>query len=411
MVKIVKPLTDTQIKNAKPKEKDYTLSDGDGLYLLIKKTGSKIWRFNYIRPSTKKRALISFGHYPQVSLIDARNLRNESRDLIRQNKDPLEKELINTQKIRTLKSVADDWLILEKSQGYKDETIKKSWQSLENHVFPYLGNTLITDITPTLFINILAPLKAARKFDMIKRVIRRVNKIMDYAVNYELIESNKLIKVGKVFESPTPTNMPSIRPDELPEFMQALSLANIELQTRCLIEWQLLTITRPSEAVGALWEEIDIKQRIWTIPASKMKMKRDHIIPLPYQAIKILEIMLPITSHKEFVFPSMKGSINKPMSSQTVNMAIKRMGFDGRLVSHGLRSLASTALNEQGFNPDLIEASLAHADKNEVRSIYNRANYLEQRRELMNWWGDFVEQASQGNVSLSGSNALKTVND
>lgn len=411
MVKIVKPLTDTQIKNAKPKEKDYTLSDGDGLYLLIKKTGSKIWRFNYIRPSTKKRALISFGHYPQVSLIDARNLRNESRDLIRQNKDPLEKELINTQKIRTLKSVADDWLILEKSQGYKDETIKKSWQSLENHVFPYLGNTLITDITPTLFINILAPLKAARKFDMIKRVIRRVNKIMDYAVNYELIESNKLIKVGKVFESPTPTNMPSIRPGELPEFMQALSLANIELQTRCLIEWQLLTITRPSEAVGALWEEIDIKQRIWTIPASKMKMKRDHIIPLPYQAIKILEIMLPITSHKEFVFPSMKGSINKPMSSQTVNMAIKRMGFGGRLVSHGLRSLASTALNEQGFNPDLIEASLAHADKNEVRRIYNRANYLEQRRELMNWWGDFVEQASQGNVSLSGSNALKTVND
>ncbi|OCG38555.1 integrase domain-containing protein [Gilliamella sp. Gris1-4] len=411
MAKIVKPLTDTQIKNAKSKEKDYTLSDGDGLYLLIKKTGSKIWRFNYIRPSTKKRALISFGHYPQVSLVDARTLRNESRDLIRQNRDPLEKELIDNNKGRTLKSVADDWLILEKSQGYKDETIKKSWQSLENHVFPYIGNTLITDITPTLFINILAPLKAAKKFDMIKRVIRRVNKIMDYAVNYELIESNKLSKVGKVFESPTPTNMASIRPSELPEFMQALSLANIELQTRCLIEWQLLTITRPSEAVGALWEEIDIKQRIWTIPASKMKMKRDHIIPLPPQAIKILEIMLPITSHKEFVFPSMKGSINKPMSSQTVNMAIKRMGFGGRLVSHGLRSLASTALNEQGFNPDLIEASLAHADKNEVRRIYNRANYLEQRRELMNWWGNFVEQASQGNVSLSGSNALKTVND
>ncbi|OCG44891.1 integrase [Gilliamella sp. Choc4-2] len=411
MAKIVKPLTDTQIKNAKSKEKDYTLSDGDGLYLLIKKTGSKIWRFNYIRPSTKKRALISFGHYPQVSLVDARTLRNESRDLIRQNRDPLEKELIDNNKGRTLKSVADDWLILEKSQGYKDETIKKSWQSLENHVFPYIGNTLITDITPTLFINILAPLKAAKKFDMIKRVIRRVNKIMDYAVNYELIESNKLSKVGKVFESPTPTNMASIRPGELPEFMQALSLANIELQTRCLIEWQLLTITRSSEAVGALWEEIDIKQRIWTIPASKMKMKRDHIIPLPPQAIKILEIMLPITSHKEFVFPSMKGSINKPMSSQTVNMAIKRMGFVGCLVSHGLRSLASTALNEQGFNPDLIEASLAHADKNEVRRIYNRANYLEQRRELMNWWGNFVEQASQGNVSLSGSNALKTVND
>lgn len=402
MVKIVKPLTDTQIKTAKPKEKDYTLSDGYGLYLLIKTTGSKIWRFNYIRPSTNKRALISFGHYPQVSLMEARKLREESRDLVKQNVDPLDKNSNNNEK-RTFKSVADDWLVLEKSQGYKEETIKKSWQSLEKHIFPYIGNTPVNEITPTLLINVLAPLKATRKFDMIKRLIRRINKIMDYAVNYELVESNKLVKVSKVFESPIPQHMLSIRPEELPEFMQALSMARIELQTRCLVEWQLLTITRPNEAVNTRWTEIDFKQRIWTIPASKMKMKRDHIIPLPSQAIKILEIMLPITSHKEFVFPSMKGSINKPMSSQTVNMAIKRMGFGGRLVSHGLRSLASTALNEKGFNPDLIESSLAHADRNEVRRIYNRANYLEKRREIMTWWGNFVEQASKGSVSLSAA--------
>lgn len=401
MAKVVKPLTDTQIKSAKPKEKDFTLSDGSGLYLLIKSNGSKIWRFNYIKPSTKKRALISFGHYPQVSLLEARKLRDEARILVQKNLDPLEKADNISDVIHTFKSVAENWLILEKSQGYKEETIKKSWQSLEKHIFPYIGELPINDLTPTLLINILAPLKITRKFDMIKRVVRRVNKIMDYAVNYELIESNKLIKVGKVFENPTPTNMASIQPSELPELMKALSLASIELQTRCLVEWQLLTITRPSEAVNTRWNEIDFTQKTWTIPASKMKMKRDHIIPLPPQAMKILEIMLPITSHKEFVFPSMKGTASRSMSSQTVNMAIKRMGFKDRLVAHGLRSLASTALNEKGFNPDLIEASLAHADKNEVRRIYNRANYLEQRRDMMNWWGDFVEQASQGNVSLS----------
>lgn len=410
------PLSDTQIKAAKPKDKEYTLQDGLGLYLLIKPTGLKVWRFNYYRPFIKKRVLISFGSYPEITLQQARKKRDEARELLQQDIDPQEhysvkKQNILKERTNTFKKVADNWLVVEKSKNYKEDTIKKMWQSLENHIFPYLGDVPMTSIDAGLLINVLDPLRSARKLDMLKRVIRRVNKIMDYAVNTGIIQFNPVTKVSAAFENPTVQNMPTIKPLELPEFMHTLSLARIELQTRCLVEWQLLTITRPKEAVSVQWNEIDLDSRTWTIPAEIMKMKREHIIPLSPQAIKILEIIKPFTGHRSYVFPSMKAPYNKPMSSQTVNMVIKRMGYAGRLVSHGLRSLASTTLNEEGFSADIIESALAHADKNEVRRIYNRATYLEQRRIMMTWWGDFVEQASKGNVSLSGKQGLKIVNN
>lgn len=192
--------------------------------------------------------------------------------------------------------------------------------------------------------------------------------------------------------------------------MQALAMAKIELQTRCVIEWQLLTLTRPSEAVGAKWEEINLDKKLWSIPAERMKMDRPHNIPLSPQAIKILEIMKSINHKSEFVFQTARPPYNKPMSSQTANMAIKRMGYKDKLVAHGLRALAITALNEQSFNYDVIESALSHVDKNAVRRAYNKAEYEHQKRIMLDWWGNFVEQASQGNVSLSGNHNLKLVN-
>jgi integrase len=192
--------------------------------------------------------------------------------------------------------------------------------------------------------------------------------------------------------------------------MQALAMAKIELQTRCVIEWQLLTLTRPSEAVGAKWEEINLDKKLWSIPAERMKMDRPHNIPLSPQAIKILEIMKSINHKSEFVFQTARPPYNKPMSSQTANMAIKRMGYKDKLVAHGLRALAITALNEQSFNYDVIESALSHVDKNAVRRAYNKAEYEHQKRIMLDWWGNFVEQASQGNVSLSGNRNLKLVN-
>lgn len=183
--------------------------------------------------------------------------------------------------------------------------------------------------------------------------------------------------------------MPTLRPEELSKLMRSLSMSNLSLPTRCLIEWQLLTLVRLTEASGTKWEEIDLEAKLWTVPAERMKAKREHIVPLSPQALEILEIMPPISGNREHVFPS-RNDPKQPMNSQTANAAIKRIEYGGRLVTHGLRSIASTAMNEAGFNPDVIEAALAHADKNEVRRAYNRSTYLDARYELMQWWGNFV---------------------
>ncbi|EOY1204371.1 tyrosine-type recombinase/integrase, partial [Escherichia coli] len=176
----------------------------------------------------------------------------------------------------------------------------------------------------------------------------------------------------------------------LPKLMRSLVMSNLSIPTRCLIEWQLLTLVRPSEASSTRWEEIDLHAKLWTIPAERMKAKREHIIPLSSQALEILNVMKPISAHREYVFPS-RNDPKKPMNSQTANAALKRIGFGGKLVAHGLRSIASTAMNEAGLNPDVIESALAHSDKNEVRKAYNRSTYLVQRIELMDWWGEYVK--------------------
>ena len=232
----------------------------------------------------------------------------------------------------------------------------------------------------------LEPIKARGALETVRRLVQRINEIMIYAVNTGLIDANPASGVGMAFERPKKKNMPTLRPEELPKLMRSLVMSNLSVPTRCLIEWQLLTLVRPSEASGARWAEIDLDAKLWTIPAVRMKAKREHIVPLSPQALEILEVMKPISAHREHVFPS-RNDPKKPMNSQTANAALKRIGYEGRLVAHGLRSIASTYLNESEFNSDIIEAALAHVDKDEVRRAYNRTTYLAQRVELMNFWG------------------------
>ena len=212
---------------------------------------------------------------------------------------------------------------------------------------------------------------------------------MIYAVNTGLIDANPASGVGMAFEKPKKQNMPTLRPEELPKLLHSLVMSNLSIPTRCLIEWQLLTLVRPSEASEARWEEIDLNAKLWTIPAKRMKVKREHIVPLSPQSLEILEVMKPISAHREYVFPS-RNDPKQPMNSQTANAALKRIGYGGKLVAHGLRSIASTAMNEALFNADVIEAALAHTDKNEIRRAYNRSNYLTLRKELMRWWGQYI---------------------
>lgn len=199
---------------------------------------------------------------------------------------------------------------------------------------------------------------------------------MTFAVNTGVIEHNPLAGIKEAFEKPKKQNMPTIRPDEIPELMKAISYASIKITTRCLIEWQLHTMVRSSEAAKAKWQEIDFENKLWNIPAENMKMKKPHSVPLTEQTLSLLTMMKPISGHREYIFPADRTPKNHA-NTETVNVALKRMGFKNRLVAHGMRALASTTLNEQGFDPDVIESALAHVDKNEVRRAYNRAEYLE----------------------------------
>jgi integrase len=207
--------------------------------------------------------------------------------------------------------------------------------------------------------------------------------------------------------------LPTLKPSELPRLMQTLNIASIKIVTRCLIEWQLHTMVRPNEAATAKWVDVDFEKQVWTIPADNMKKKGngDHSVPLTEQTLKLLEFIKPISGHREYVFPADRNPRSHANSS-TANMALKRMGFDKELVAHGMRALASTTLNEQGFDPDVIESALAHVDKNEVRRAYNRAEYLVRRRKLMCWWSDHIEQAATGNMSLANAKqSLRLVNE
>ncbi|MBR0573388.1 MULTISPECIES: tyrosine-type recombinase/integrase [Pasteurellaceae] len=398
MPKIVKPLTNTEVNNAKPKEKPYRLNDGKGLYLLVNPNKSKLWRFNYSRPFNKKRNDLSLGKYPAVTLLQARALRDEYLSLLAQRIDPqlyrqkLENDALSSQE-NTFIKIAEKWK-KKKAPEVKEQTMLKNWQRLENHLFPKLAYYPITEITPQLVIQTLEPLQARGVGDTLHRTARLLNEIMDFAVNCGILEFNKCINVGNSFTRQPITNNPTIRPEELPTFLSKLTYSNVSSMTKILIKWQLLTMVRPKEAVTVEWCEIDFYKKLWTIPAEKMKGgKKPHTVPLSTQALSQLEKMKEITGHQQFVFTSIINKI-QPMSSQTANRSISLMGYKGHLTAHGLRALADTYLSEQLLNHEVIEACLSHGIKNSVRKAYNRSDYLEQRKPVMQLWGDFVENCS-----------------
>ncbi|EMP7433983.1 tyrosine-type recombinase/integrase [Klebsiella pneumoniae] len=395
MARTTRPLTNTEVLRAKALEKDLTLHDGDGLFLIVKTSGKKLWRFRYQRPATKQRTMMGLGAFPALSLADARGLRADYLALLANGIDPqIQAEVAEEQQQIALDSifstVAANWFKL-KSKSVIPDYAKDIWRSLEKDVLPAIGEIPVQQIKARILVEALEPIKARGALETVRRLVQRINEIMIYAVNTGLIDANPASGIGMAFEKPKKQNMPTLRPEELPKLMRSLIMSNLSVPTRCLIEWQLLTLVRPSEASGARWAEIDLDAKLWTIPAERMKAKREHIIPLSIPALDILDVMRPISAHREHIFPS-RNDPKMSMNSQTANAALKRIGYGGKLVAHGLRSIASTALNEHGFNADVIEAALAHCDKNEVRRAYNRSTYLSQRKDLMDWWATYVKK-------------------
>ncbi len=411
MPKIVKPLSDSSIRRAKPGEREYNLADGSGLYLRIYPTGRKAWLFNYMRPYIGRRNNLQIGIYPEVTLDAAREKRQKFRKLLSQDIDPAEHE--QQRKLQeaeahqnTFEAVALRWFkdhqeAEELTLAYAEDLIN----SLQNHVFPYLGKVPIHKITATQAIAVLQPLKKQGKFETIRRICGRMNMVMDDAINTGVIPrgSNPLTAINKKFKKPSKVakNYPTIRPPELPELLQTINNSSLSPIIRNLFYWQLLNLSRPAEAAGARWDEIDQKGSVWVIPSTRMKRKKEHKIPLTSHTLKILATMKLLSGKREHIFPGVHNP-RKHANNEAVNNALKRLGYRGKLVAHGLRSLASTTLNEAKnkksrlFDPELIEVALAHVDSNTIRSIYNRAEYISHRRKMLQWWGDHVEEALTG---------------
>ncbi|WP_226477072.1 integrase domain-containing protein [Pseudomonas sp. MWU16-30323] len=406
-------LSDRQLKAVKPKDKDYVLTDGDGLQLRVRVNRSMQWNFNYRHPVTKNRINMALGSYPEVSLAQARKKTVEARELLAQGIDPKAQrnelqEARRAETEHTFENVATAWFELKKDSvtpAYAEDI----WRSLTLHVFPSMKSTPLSEVNAPMVIKLLRPIEAKGSLETVKRVSQRLNEIMTYGVNSGMIFANPLSGIRAVFKKPKKENMAALPPDELPELMMEIANASIKRTTRCLIEWQLHTMTRPAEAATTRWADIDFEKRIWTIPPERMKKRRPHTIPLTEHALSLLETLKPHSGHREYVFPSDRNP-RTHANSQTANMALKRMGFQDRLVSHGMRSMASTILNERGWDSELIEVALAHVDKDEVRSAYNRADYIERRRPMMAWWSEHIQKAATGSLSAAAINHTRDLN-
>lgn len=318
MARMTRPLTNNEILKAKPQEKDFTLHDGDGLFLLIKTSGKKLWRFRYQRPASSSRTNLSLGSYPALTLAAARQMRDHYLSLLAQGIDPQkQQDEVSEQRQIELDSifsvVARRWFQL-KSKSVTEDYAKDIWRSLEKDVFPAIGEIPVQLLKARTIVEALEPIKARGALETVRRLFQRINEIMIYAVNTGLIDANPTSGVGMAFEKPKKQNMPTLRPEELPKLMRSLVMSNLSIATRCLIEWQLLTLVRSSEASGTEWAEIDFDMKLWVIPAERMKAKREHIVPLSKQALEILEVMRPLSANWQHVFPSRNDPKQPPVT-------------------------------------------------------------------------------------------------
>jgi integrase len=404
------PLSDVTIRNAKPRAKPYKLADGGGMYLEVAPSGGKWWRLKYRIGGKEKR--LSLGVYPETPLAGrklpdgtviegAREKRDNARKLIASGIDPSQhrkdaQAAGRAARANTFEAIARAWI---DHQGDRWEAITKerALASLENDVFPAIGARPISEIRPT---EVTAAIKAIEKRgagEAASRVLQRVRATFRYAVAHEYITVNPMaeIKPGELLKARQVTHRPALALKDLPDFLARLAAYEGDPSTKNALRLLMLSAVRPGELRGALWEEFDLPGKQWRIPAERMKMKEEHIVPLSTQALEILESMRPLSGDDALVFPS-PFYPGKPLSENTFNSALARMGYKGSATAHGFRALFSTVANECGWDADVIERQLAHIERNQVRAAYHRAQYLEQRTTLMQWWADFMDAKATG---------------
>lgn len=393
MPKTVPPLSVSRINAAKPGEKVVKLTDGSGLALWILPTGRKVWRIQYRRPHDKKLDTITIGPYPEVGLADARSKRDVIRADLLAGKNPKSSAMAKAEKARhsqvaTFRAVATQW-----NERWRDSVTEsyadQVWRVLEANVFPFLGDWPVDQITARMVVDALSPMEARGALVYLQRARHTITQVLAFALARGLVENNVAVGINGAFAQAKPANFRALPPDQLPALVAGLQSDKIETQTYLMIMLQLLTMTRPMEAAGMRWDEID--GDMWVIPPERMKRRRQHVIPIVPAVASILERMRPISGHREHVFPG-RNDPKAHASEGTANVALKRLGIP--TTAHGLRALASTTLHEAGFESAVIEAALAHVDPNKTRAAYNRAEYITQRRQMLEWWAERIKCSS-----------------
>jgi integrase len=388
------PLTDTAIRNAKPKEKQYKLTDGKGMYVLVKQAG-KYFRFDYRFGG--KRKTLALGVYPDVTLKEAREKRDEARKLIANGVDPAQMRKVSKlmhaeQTANNFEAIAREWFA-KRSENWAESHAKKIIRRFELYIFPWLGSRPIAEITPPELLSVLRRIESRGILETAHRVKQTCGQVFRYAIATGRAERDPSVDLRGALAPVKLGRMATItEPKKIGELLRAIEGYEGTPVAKCALRLAPLVFVRPGELRQAEWEEINFDNSEWRIPAEKMKMKDPHIIPLSEQAVAILDEIYPITCRSRYVFPSIRTNL-RPMSNNTILAALRRMGYaKDEMSGHGFRAMASTILHEQGWPSDVIERQLAHAERNNVKAAYNYAQYLPERRRMMQAWADFLDK-------------------
>lgn len=390
------PLTDIACKNAQPHAKPRKITDGGGLYLEVMPNGSKYWRLKYRFGGKEKR--LALGVYPDVSLAEARERRAEAKKLLSAGNDPSyirqeakRRRIANAE--NTFEAIAREWHGKRRHEWvphYATDVLKR----LETHIFPKLGSRPIAAITAPEILAALRVIEESGALDMAQRMMQTTGLVLRYAIATGRAERNPVTDLRGALKAPVRKHHAYLKAEELPEFLRKVDAYDGALQTRLALKLLLLTFVRTVELRGAEWHEVHLDDAEWRIPAERMKMRDPHVVPLSRQAVAILQELQTLAGNRRYVFPNQ----DKPstfMSENTMLYALYRMGYHSRATSHGFRATASTILNENGFSPDVIERQLGHSERNQVRAAYNHAQYLTERRKMMQWWADYLDKAAK----------------
>jgi integrase len=387
-------LTEIAIKSAKPGNSVRKLSDGNGLVLLVYPNGSKYWAFRYRYLGKEKN--LSLGIYPEVGLAEARRKLIEARKLLSSGQDPSEARKAQKRQAmisaeNNFKAIALEW-IAAKSPAWTPRYADFVERRLKRDIFPKLGARPLMGITAPELLSVVRLIEERGAQELAHRMLQCCSQVFMYGIATGRAERNPASDLKGALKTYVKKTYAHLKAVELPEFLKNLSAYDGHPQTRLAVTLLMLTFVRTTELRGATWEEVDLDKGEWRIPAERMKMRRDHIVPLSRQAVAAFREAQRLNGRWKFVFPNLRKPI-KHMSENAVLYALYRMGYHNRTTGHGFRHTASTVLNESGlFSPDAIERQLAHVQGNKVRAAYNHAEYLSERREMMQWWADFLEK-------------------